>query len=374
MNSRLFPSFVVAAALAVCLFTAARAADDVTTIKFSDPAKPGTIKVALARGSLRVKGADVADVTVRSDAKPLTAKPVRKDGLRVLTAASGFALTEKDNVITLDAVSESFHGGGADFTLTAPRNTTLVVNNSWGGDIVCSNLSGDIEVHSMNGEIRLDDVSGGLVVETMNGEIHASIRELHDNKPLNFQSTNGEVVIRLPADAKANIRLRTQNGSVLTDFEETALVTKTESTPRPPSTRRTRGAKTTSTSPAAAPAAAPAAPAAPEAPKAAAAPKAPAAPKPGLDDDDKEEIRSAVRESVRAGAEVAREAMVIARDAIHAAHEGMADAGIAVKWPQIVIPTISGGKLVTGTLNGGGPEISVATMNGDVTLRQLEQK
>ena len=34
----------------------------------------------------------------------------------------------------------------------------------------------------------------------------------------------------------------------------------------------------------------------------------------------------------------------------------------------------TGGKLVTGTLNGGGPEISVVTMNGDVTLRQLEAK
>jgi len=35
-------------------------------------------------------------------------------------------------------------------------------------------------------------------------------------------------------------------------------------------------------------------------------------------------------------------------------------------------PTISGGKLVTGTLNGGGPEISVSTMNGDVVVRKLE--
>ena len=35
------------------------------------------------------------------------------------------------------------------------------------------------------------------------------------------------------------------------------------------------------------------------------------------------------------------------------------------------IPTVTGGKLVSGTLNGGGPEINVATMNGDVTLRKL---
>ena len=366
MNSRLFPSFVIAATLTMVFLTAARGAADASTIKFSDPSKPGTLKVSLARGSLRVKGADVTELTVKSDAQPVTTKAVRKDGLRVLTAASSFALSEKGNVVTLDAASETFNGGGADFTITAPRTTTVIVTNSWGGDIVCSNLSGDIEVHSMNGQIRLDDVSGGVVVETMNGEIHASISELRDNKPLNFQSTNGEVVIRLPAAAKATVRLRTQHGSVLTDFDEAALVTKTESTPRASSTRRTVRAPKAPTPPDAS--------AAPAAPKAAAAPKPATAPKSGLDESDKEEIRIAVRESVRAGAEVAREAMVIAREALQAAHVGMAEAGIGMKIPSLSIPTISGGKLVTGTLNGGGPEISVATMNGDVTLRQLEKK
>jgi hypothetical protein len=291
---------------------------------------------------------------------------VRKDGLRVLTAASSFALSEKDNVVTLDAAGDGPHGAGSDFTLTTPRNTTVVVTNAWGGDIHCSNLGGDIEVRSVNGSIRLEDVSGGVVVETMNGEISASIRELHDNKPLSFQSTNGEVVIRLPADAKANVRLRTQNGSVLTDFDDAALVTKTESAPRTSSRRTTRPAK-----------AAPAAPAPPDEPRSATAPTAPptpATPKAGLDDADKEEIRVAVRDSVRAGAEAAREAMVFARDALKAAHDGMTDAGLSLRLPNLSIPTLTGGKLVTGTLNGGGPEISVATMNGDVTLRQLAKK
>jgi len=371
MTARLFPSLVIAAALAVGLLTVARGADDTSTIKFTDPTKPGTLKIALARGNLRIKGADVADITVKTDAKPVSNKVVRKDGLRVLTAASSFSLSEKDNIVTLDAVSESFRGGGgADFTITAPRNTTVVVNNAWGGDIACSHLSGDIEVHSINGSVRLDEVSGGVVVETMNGEISANIRELHDTKPLNFQSTNGEVVIRLPPATKATVRLRTQNGSVLTDFDETALVTKTESAPRPASPRRTT--RVTKIPPT--PALAPLAPAGPEAPRAPAAPVAPQAPTSGLDESDAQEIRTAVRESVRVGAEVAREAMVIARDAMKAAHEGLAEAGINLKLPVIALPTVTGGKLVTGTLNGGGPEISVATMNGDVTLRQLDKK
>jgi hypothetical protein len=63
----------------------------------------------------------------------------------------------------------------------------------------------------------------------MNGEIMAKVRKLSENKPLSFTSMNGEIDIRLPADAQAKIRLRTQNGAILTDFDDKSLVTKTES-------------------------------------------------------------------------------------------------------------------------------------------------
>src|SRR5207248_10867433 len=96
----------------------------------------------------------------------------------------------------------------------------------------------DIEIHGMNGEINLEDVAGGVVVDTMNGEIRANIVELHDNKPLSFQSMNGEVILRVPANARANVRLRTQNGAVLTDFDDAVLVTKTENAPGMPSMGR----------------------------------------------------------------------------------------------------------------------------------------
>src|SRR5471032_1799549 len=102
MKSHLYPSLLLSTAVALLLLSAARAEDGVTAIKFSDPAKPGTVKIILARGDVRIKGDDSTAVTVKSDVKPVTRAP-RKDGLRVLTAPSSFALTEKDNVITLDA-------------------------------------------------------------------------------------------------------------------------------------------------------------------------------------------------------------------------------------------------------------------------------
>lgn len=356
-STRLFSSLVLAAVVALLLLTAARAEESPTRLKFSDPSKPGTVKIQIARGSLRVRGGDAAEVTVKSEAKAAN-KTARKDGLRVLTSSSSYSLSEKGNVMTLDAVSDGWKGASADFTLTVPRNTNIIVANAWGGDVTCSDLSGDLEVKGLNGEVKLEGISGAALVETMNGEIRASVAELRDNKPLSFTSMNGEIVVRLPATAKANVRIRTQNGSVLTDFDENALVTKTEN-----STRTGGKGMSNSFLP--------------------------------------PEAREAIREATRVGAEAVREAAAAMREAAEAAREGAessrrdserqrelsqrdADAANSPvppmppkppRMPKIpAVPTITGGKLVTGTLNGGGPEISVSTMNGDVTLRQLDGK
>ena len=337
-SSRLHFSRIIAASVALVFLTAARAEENLSTIKFSDPAKAGTLKIAVGRGDVRIKGDATTEVSVKSDAKPVS-KQSRKDGLRVISASSGFALNEKDNVVTLDALGEGWAGGPVDFQVTVPHNTNIVIASSFGGDVTCAGVSGDLEIKNMTGEIKLEDVSGGALVETMNGEIQATVRELHDGKPLSFTSMNGEVVVRVPANAKANVRLRTQNGSILTDFDETVLVTKSETTPR-------TGKRTSRTT--------------------------------GLSGSNSltPEARDAIREATRTAAEAIRNAAQVARDAAQAAREGAhgvtpdSSTPMPAVPPIPPIPPITGGKLVTGVLNGGGPEISVTTMNGDVTLRQ----
>jgi hypothetical protein len=337
INPRLFPSFLIAAALAVLLLTAARADENTSTIKFSNPAQPGTLRVSITNGDLQIRGADVSEITVQTELKP--EEPAqRKDGLRVLTSSTSYSLTEKDNVVTLSYGRGGWPGNNGDFDITVPRNTNVVVSNALGGDIRIQDLTSSIEIKSLNGEVHLDGIAGAALVETMNGEIEASVRSLAEGKPLSFTSMNGKVTLRLPADSKANVRLRTHNGSILTDFDETQLITKTASLKRGDSHR--------------------------------------------TDDVDANEIRAAVREAVRAGVEAAREAARGAREAIREAqikagenmneNEEENEEGIPPIPPMAPLPPMTGGKIVTGTLNGGGPEILVTTMNGDVTLRKAE--
>lgn len=310
-----------------------------TSIAFSDASKPGTIRVQLVRGDIKIQGADVTEVTVRSDAKAVTRAP-RADGMRVLSAASSFGLAEKDNVITLDA-GDGWKGGGSDFTLTVPKSTNIVISNAnFGGDVTCTNIAGDVEVECLHGEVKLDGVSGGVLVTTLNGEIKAKIAQVSDKKPLSFSSMNGEVELILPAAAKGNVKLRTQNGTILTNFPETALVTKVENTGAVPEMR-------------------------------------------SLSFKSRDELREAARvsaDAVREATDAIKEATASIRAGIDDSRaEGRSDGkrspdvAITARAPRKPIPPITGGKLVTGALNGGGSEISVVTMNGDVTLRKNEQ-
>lgn len=341
-----FLPLVASCLLAAAPAAVARAADqpETTTIKFSDPAKPGTLRIAVAMGDIRIKGTDAAEITVSTALPQETSQP-RADGLRVLSESATYSLTEKDNVVTLEA-GHDFNFGRRDssFAITVPRATHVMIKSALGGEIVVGQVTGDIEIKSLNGEVKLEDVTGGALVETMNGGISARIEALRDGKPLSFTSMNGRINLAVPEAAKANVRLRTQNGAILTDFDETALVTKTEAIRGSRKTGRvivTMGKDTT-------------------------APGDPAA-----------EVRESVRAAIKAGAEAAREAAEAMREAAQAAREAARETreagatdSIAPLPPVPPLPPMTGGKLVSGTLNGGGTEIQATAMNGDVTLRK----
>lgn len=327
------------------VLSAVRAEEITSEIKFSDPTKPGTVKIAVGRGDLRVRGLDTASVIVKSESKATSSAP-RKDGLRELANSGTFNLFEKGNLITLDAAIDG-RRGSSDIDVSVPRDASLIISNSWGGDITCTNVGGDVEIKNMNGRIKMDGIAGGVLVETMNGDVSADVRELHEGKPLSFTSMNGEILIRVPSEAKANVRLRSQNGSILTDFDEKTLVTKTESFgkirtgPRPSSDAKSR--------------------------------------RRSGDADLHEDITPPMNEAVRAGFDAVQEATAVVREATMAAKAALDEARANEREgrptpPRPPLPPMTGGKIVTGTLNQGGPEIQAATMNGDVTLRKLDSK
>src|SRR3954471_6566519 len=150
-----------------------------TRAKFSDPSKPGTLKLSLPWAEARVTAYDGNEVVVTSTLDEKNHhREVDSDGFRRLDEDQTFELVEKNNVATVVVASgeSSWIPQGAEFDIKVPRNTNLVLRTEAGGDISVDGVEGDIDVNSMNGEITLTDITNSAVVNTMNGEIHATFK------------------------------------------------------------------------------------------------------------------------------------------------------------------------------------------------------
>jgi hypothetical protein len=359
-TTRALYSLLIAAALAAVPARIARAEESSSQIAFSDPSKPGTLKIRVWHGEVTVHGDDVKEITVKSDSQDASPTP-RKDGMRVLSASAGFVLSEKDNVASLEYGADGWTGGSADFDITVPRSTSIIVANSARGNLSCSDISGDIDVRTMSGDVSLDDISGGALVETMNGEISVNVKSLTASRPLSFSSMHGEISIHLPKDSKANIRFRTHRGVILTNFDDKSLVTRTVVTNRSSASGKTKDGKDM----APVEAVAPVAPAASSSADSATASTSSSKSDSDSDGDWHAEVRDSVREATREAADAAREA-------VDAMHEGLMEMHVELGGLTPPLPPMTGGKVVSGTLNGGGVQIQAATLNGDIVLKKSE--
>lgn len=356
MKTHLRSLLRLSAACAALAFTATalHAADENSeqnTIrsKFSDPSKPGILKVSLPWAEVHVTGTDGNEIVVTSSIEQKgKSKEVDPDGFRRLDEDVSFEVVEKNNTATIVMSGDNLWSAhGAEFHVQVPRNTNLVLRTEAGGDVKVENIDGDIDINSMNGEVALTDIGSSAVINTMNGEVTATFRKA-PAKAVSITSMNGEIDLRLPTDTKANLRLRTHNGSIRTNFPEGVLQAKTEKVSGGKAHSYTYGPN-----------------------------------------------RDQVRELARHAERVARDASRVAREHAKLARADAADdkdeeeenapaapkapaTPVAAGAPQPAIaplpplPGWPGGKSIVGTLNGGGVDIQLSTMNGTITLRQTK--
>jgi len=347
-------------ASALVAFASVSAAESPDRIKFSDPSKPGTLKLNLPWADVKVVGTDASEVTVRSSlGQKAEAEKPDEDGFRRLDTESTFELIERNNVVTIAPAGDdpSWFAPGAEFTIEVPRNTRLSLRTQMGGDVQVSTVDGEIEVNGMNGDITLEQVSGGVVVNTMNGEVRATFAR-PPAKPVSITSFNGEIDVHLPTDAKANLRLRTQTGSIRTNFPDSVLVTKNErvgrvggfAAPAPVNAAQTIREQA-------------------ELARALAAEHAAAARDAAAGA--REAAQSARNEARAAGRATAATPVAPAPAAAPIEAPAPVDSAVLAPLPPLNAGPF-GGKSIVGTLNGGGAEISLSSMNGTITVRQVK--
>src|SRR5262249_41738850 len=147
------------------------------------------------------------------------------DGLRRIPSHSGYGITakEENNVVTVD--NESFMKA-VDLSMEIPQNVKLHLHTVNNGEIEVENVKGQLEINNVNGSIKLTNISGSAVVSTVSGGIKASFASVDASAAMAFSSLSGKIDVTLPADTKANLKLKADRGEVYTDFD--VEISKTE--------------------------------------------------------------------------------------------------------------------------------------------------
>ena len=221
------------------------------TVPLSSPGKPYSLKVQLVSGSIKVASHDGKDIIINATPKSgdddkgsktnrnhnsnvnswkggsdrEDGSKVAESGMKRISSAGGFEVTAKeaDNNVTVNTGNPN---KAVDLDLKIPQDVKLKIGTVNDGEISVENVRGELEVTNVNNKITLTNISGSVVANTVNGDIVVTFNKVDPNAPMSFSTLNGDIRVTLPADTKANMKFKSDNGEIFSDFD--VVVDKTQ--------------------------------------------------------------------------------------------------------------------------------------------------
>ena len=215
------PTFAILLLAGAATHAQVQAAGNRYVVPLSKPGQPVHLQVALVSGGINVEPHAGNEVVVEAVGDGEERHQRRADdnagGMRRLPNRSlGLVIEEEDNRVTV-----SLGGIPREVTLhvLVPRNASAKLTTVNDGDIHVQGLDGTLELNNVNGEIVARDVAGSVVAHTTNGDVRVSLTRVDPKAALSFATLNGDVDVTLPAGFRGDLRMRSDNGEIYTDFD-----------------------------------------------------------------------------------------------------------------------------------------------------------
>ncbi len=195
---------------------------DKVAVAFSDPARRGSLEVDLVHGSITVTGYDGAEVIIEATTRTKKYSAGHESSAasgsmrRLSINSTGLVVEEEDNLMS---VSTASHMRAVDLKIQVPRKTSLQLNAVNDGDIKVANIEGELDLSNVNGFIEAQGISGTVLANTTNGHVKVTFNRVQADKAMSFVSFNGDVDVTFPAGIKADVRMKSDNGEVFSDFD-----------------------------------------------------------------------------------------------------------------------------------------------------------
>lgn len=191
------------------------------TAKFSNSNGDKKVRIIKSNGEMRIVAHNSSEVIMTTN--DYEAPPERAKGLRPLynnavdNTGIGLEVTESGNEITIKKASNA----DMDFEIKIPQTADLYIDETgWNGNgINVKGIQGEVEIDAKGSDLTIMEVDGPVVASTVNGDIEIVFTKVNQNQPNFISCTNGYVDITIPSTTKADLKMKSINGEVYTDFD-----------------------------------------------------------------------------------------------------------------------------------------------------------
>jgi hypothetical protein len=192
------------------------------------------VQIVVQQASVNVQGVDGNEVTIEQTGENRKELPKEADGLRLITGGVvdntgvGASAEVEGNILKINIPKNRYTGV---LTIKVPKalDLTVIESQNWNEQkIVISDIAGEIELKTNNSKAYLNDITGPLVANTGHGKIFVVYSKLSQGSPSSI-SASGAIDVTLPADSKANLKVRSYYGDLFTDWDIAATKKETKS-------------------------------------------------------------------------------------------------------------------------------------------------
>lgn len=209
------------AGLAVLLISLAAPAvaqePQVINVPLSRPGEAIYLEIGIQSARIEVIGEDREDAMFEVTVADGDRRIITPSGSQSLKGG-GYSLEieEDDNEISLDT---DWRMNKVLVVARVPRNASVELQTVNNGEIIVSNLTGNLELYNTNGPITATNISGSVIAESVNDTIDIGFTRIDPDNASSMESLNGDLILGLPAGASVTTHLDTSRGEIYSDFE-----------------------------------------------------------------------------------------------------------------------------------------------------------
>lgn len=232
LNNKYMKILKLFIAILLCLFsttTNAQSQTESLTVPLSNPGKPYTLKIHNFSGMIKVTGYEGSDILINvtpgkdeenneKDEERDDNRPEKGKGMKRISTSGTYELTAKeaDNNVTVNTNNIE---KVIDLDLKIPQNVKLEAGTVNEGEVIVENIKGEIDINNVNDNIKLSGITGSVMASTVSGDVEVSFLKVTPDVPMAFSTLSGEVEVTLPADIKATLKMKSDQGDIYSDFD-----------------------------------------------------------------------------------------------------------------------------------------------------------